>query len=89
MRMSTVFMLGAISGAVAVGLWRRELRAYAAESSRRLRAQAADGMRTVEEKIGSLTDSSGPSVRRAEELLQGTKERVGEVLRAVPTTGKA
>ena len=82
MRMSTVFMLGAISGAVAVTLWRRELRAYAAESSRRIRAKAADGMRAVEEKTGSLADSSGMSLRRAEELLQGTKERVGAVLRA-------
>jgi hypothetical protein len=48
MRMSTVFMLGTISGAAAVGLWRRELRAYAAESSRRSRADAADGRRAVE-----------------------------------------
>jgi hypothetical protein len=52
MRMSTVFMLGTISGAAAVGLWRRELRAYAAESSRRIRADAADGRRAVEEKAG-------------------------------------
>ena len=37
MRMSTVFMLGTISGAAVVGLWRRELRAYAAENSRRIR----------------------------------------------------
>jgi len=60
MRMSTVFMLGTISGVVMVGLWRRELRAYAVESSRRSRA--ADG---------------GASLRRAEELLESTKERVG------------
>jgi hypothetical protein len=53
--MSTVFMLGTISGAVAVGLWRRELRAYAAESSRRISAKAADGMRAVEAKTGRAT----------------------------------
>jgi hypothetical protein len=47
MRMSTVFMLGTIAGVMVVGLWRRELRAFAEESSRR------------------------------EELLPGTKERVG------------
>jgi hypothetical protein len=60
--MSTVFMLGTISGVVVVALWRRELRAYAVESSRRIRVKAAD---------------DAASLRRAEELLQGTKERVG------------
>ena len=62
MKMSTVFMLGTVSGAVVVGLWRRELRAYAAETSRRIRTKAADG---------------GPSLRRADEVLQSTKQRVG------------
>jgi hypothetical protein len=77
MKMSTVFMLGTISGVVVVGLWRRELRAYAAESSRRIRAKVPDGL-------------------RAEELLQGTKERVDEALgagqiaiRPAATIGKA
>jgi hypothetical protein len=62
MRMRTAFMLGTISGAVFVGLWRRELRAYAAESSRRLRAKAANGV---------------AALPRAEELLQDTRERIG------------
>ena len=94
--MSTVFMLGTISGAVGVALWRRELRAYAAQGARRIRAEAADGMRAVEQKTGSLGDSSGASLRRTEELLQGTKERVGPALRAgqnairpAPTAGDA
>jgi hypothetical protein len=60
--MSTAFMLGTISGAVFVGLWRRELRAYAAESSRRIRARAADGV---------------AALRQAEEPVQDTKERIG------------
>jgi len=51
MKISTVFMLGIISGAVAVGLWRREIRAYAAESTRRIRAKAPDRMRAVEELL--------------------------------------
>ena len=96
MRMSTVFMLGTISGAVAVAVWRRELRAYAAQSSRRIRAKAADGIRAVEQKTGSLADSSGASLRRAEKLLEGTKERVGAALQAgqhairpAPTAGEA
>ena len=62
MKVSTVFMLGTVSGAVIVGLWRRELQAYAAETSRRIRAKAGDGER---------------SLRCAEEVLQSTKERVG------------
>jgi hypothetical protein len=55
MRMSTVFMLGTISGAAVVGLWRRELRAYAAQSSRRICANAADEVRAVEEKAAATT----------------------------------
>ena len=96
MRMSTVFMVGTISGAVAVALWRRELRAYAAQSSRRIRAKAADGMRAVAQKTGSLADRSGASLRRAEKLLEGTRERVGAALpagqhaiRPAPTAGEA
>jgi hypothetical protein len=56
--MSTVFMLGTISGAVAVGLWRRELQAYAAESSRRIRATAAERMRAAEKKTGRATGNA-------------------------------
>lgn len=52
MKISTVFMLGTVSGAAIVGLWRRELRAYAAEISRRTRAEAAQRRRAVEEKTG-------------------------------------
>jgi hypothetical protein len=55
MRMSTVFMLGTISGAAVVALWRRELRAYAAENSRRIRTGAADQIRAVEEKAAATT----------------------------------
>ena len=55
MRMSTVFMLGTISGVAVVGLWRRELRAYAGESSRRIRPDAADEVRAVEEKAAATT----------------------------------
>jgi len=52
MKMTTVFMLGTVSGAAMVGLWRRELRAYAAETSRRIRAEAAQRRRAVEENTG-------------------------------------
>lgn len=72
MRMSAVFMLGMISGVVVVGLWRRELRAYAVESSRRIRAKAADGMRVAERETASVAHTSGNSLHRAAELLQAT-----------------
>lgn len=87
MRIGEVFILGTITGAVVLWLWRREIGAYAAGSTRGVRAKAADGMRAVEEKTGSVMDRS--------EFLHGTKERVGGALRAgqkairpAPTTGK-
>jgi hypothetical protein len=96
MRMGEVFILGTITGAVVLWLWGREIRAYAADSTRAVRAKAADGMRAVEEKTGSVMDRSGAPLRRAEEFLQGTKERVGRALRAgqrairpAAATGKA
>jgi hypothetical protein len=75
MRTGEAFVLGTITGAVVVWLWGRELGAYAADSTRGVRATAADGMRAVEEKAGT-------SLRRAEEFLDGTKKRVGGALRA-------
>jgi len=75
MRRGEVFILGTITGAVALWLWGGEIRAYAAETTRRVRTRAADGMRAVEEKTGT-------SLRRAEQFLQGTEERVGGALRA-------
>jgi hypothetical protein len=96
MRTGEVFILGAITGAVVVWLYGREIGAYAAESTRGVRTRAADGMRAVEEKTGSVMDRGGTSLRRAEEFLQGTKERVGGALRAgqeairpAPATDKA
>jgi hypothetical protein len=75
MRRGEVFILGTITGAVALWLWGGEIRAYAAETTRRVRTRAADGMRAVEEKTGT-------SLHRAEQFLQGTEERVGGALRA-------
>jgi hypothetical protein len=82
MRTAEAFILGTITGAVVVWLWGRELGAYAAESTRDLRAKAAEGVRAVEEKAASVVDRGGPSLRRAEEFLHGTKKRVGGALRA-------
>jgi hypothetical protein len=96
MRSSEAFILGAIMGGVAVWLWGREIEGYVGEKTRGVRAQAADAMQAVEEKTGQVLDGSGSSLRRAEGVLQDTKERVSAVLRAgqdairpVPTTREA
>ena len=96
MRTSDAFLLGTITGAVVVWLWRREIEDYVGEKTRGARTKAAEGMRAVEEKTGKVLDRSGDSLRRAEEFLQDTKEHVSEALRAgqeairpAPTTGKA
>jgi len=96
MRTGEAFILGTVTGAVVVWLWGRELGAYAAERTRGVRAKAAEGIRAVEEKAGSVMDRSGTSLRRAEELVHGTKKRVGVALRAAqkairppPATGTA
>ena len=82
MRTSEAFVLGTILGGVAVWLWGREIEGYVGEKTRGVRTQAADTMRVVEEKTGQILDSGGSSLRRAEVVLQDTKERVSTVLRA-------
>ncbi len=82
MRTSEAFVLGTIMGGVAVWFWGREIEGYVGEKTRGVRAQAADAMRAVEEKTGQVLDSSGSSLRRAEGVLQDTKERVSTALRA-------
>jgi gas vesicle protein len=100
MRTSEVFILGtimgAVTGAVVVGLWGRKIEDYVGETTRGVRAQTVAGMRAVEEKAGQVLDRSGNTLRRAEEFLQDTKEHVSEALRAgqdairpAPTTRKA
>lgn len=96
MRTGEIFILGTIAGAVAVWLWGREIEDYLGEKTRSVRAQAAAGMRAVDEKTGRLLDRSGRSLRRAEDFLQDTKEHVSDALRAgqhaihpAPTSEKA
>lgn len=96
MRTGEAFVLGTIVGGVAVWLWGREIEGYVGEKTRGVRARAADAMRAVEEKTGQVLDGSGNSLRRAEGVLQDTKERVSAALRAgqdairpVPTTRDA
>ncbi len=96
MRTTEAFILGTVLGGVAVWLWRREIEGYVTEKTRGVRAQAADAMRAVEERTGRVLDGGGSSLRRAEGVLQDTKERVSTALRAgqdairpAPTTREA
>jgi hypothetical protein len=82
MRTSEAFVLGTIMGGVAAWLWGREIEGYVGERTRGVRARAADAMRAVEEKTGQVLDGGGNSLRRAEGVLQDTKERVSTALRA-------
>ena len=96
MRTSERFILGAMTGAVVVWLWGREIEDYMGEKTRGVRTKAAEGVRVVEERTGRALDRGGDALRRADEFLQGTKEHVSEALRAAqdsirpgPTTNKA
>jgi curli biogenesis system outer membrane secretion channel CsgG len=82
MRASEAFVFGTIIGGMAVWLWGREIEGYVGEKSRGVRSRAADALRIVEEKTGRVLDSSESSLRRAEGVVQGTKERVSTALRA-------
>ena len=96
MRTSEAFVLGTIMGGVAVWLWGKDIEGYVGEKTRGVRAKAADAMQAVEERTGQVLDGSGSSLRRAEGVLQDTKERVSAALRAgqdairpAPTTREA
>jgi gas vesicle protein len=96
MRTSRIFAVGVIVGAAAVWLWGRDVEEYVGEKTRGIRTKAAEGVRVVEEKAGTVLDRGGDALRRADEFLQDTKEHVSEVLRAgeeairpAPAAGKA
>jgi hypothetical protein len=82
MRSSRVVLLGAIMGAAAVWLWRRDVEAYVAEKTRGLRTTVAYGGRAVEETAGQVLDRGGEALRRADDFLQDTKAQVSAALRA-------
>jgi hypothetical protein len=96
MRASEGFVLGAITGAVVVWFWGQEIEDYLEEKTRGMRAKAAAAMRAVEEGAGKVFGRGGEALRRAEDVLQDTKEHVSQALqtgqetvRPVPTNGKA
>jgi hypothetical protein len=96
MRTSEAFALGAITGAVVVWFWGKEIKGYVREQTRGVRTKTADGLRAVEEGTGKVLDRGGEVLRRAEDVLQDTKEHVSEALqrgqdaiRPAPATGGA
>jgi gas vesicle protein len=82
MRTSQTFVLGAITGALVVWLWGRDIEDYIGEKTRGMRTKAAEGIRAVEEKTGRVLDQGGNALRRADEFLQDTKQHVSEALQA-------
>ena len=51
MRHDEAFVLGAVTGAVAVWLWGRNIEDRIREKTRAIRTKAADGIQAVEETI--------------------------------------
>jgi hypothetical protein len=52
------------------------------EKTRGVRTQAAEGLRAVAEGTGKVLDRGGEALRRAEGILQDTKEHVSEALQS-------
>jgi len=82
MRTSDGFILGAITGAAIVWLWRREIEDYARDKTRGVRTRAAAGLQAVAEGTRTVFDRGEDALRRAEGILQDTKAQVGDVLRS-------
>jgi hypothetical protein len=82
MRTSEAFVLGVTTGAVVAWLWGRLIEGYVGDLLRGVRARAAEGMRAVDEKAGQVLDRGGHALRRAEGVLQDTREHVSDALRA-------
>ena len=96
MRTYEAFVLGAITGAVVVWYWGKEITGCVREQTRGVRTKAAEGIRAVEEGTEKVLDRGGEALRRAEDVLQETKAHVSEVLhkgqeaiRPAPTPGEA
>jgi len=81
MRTVETFVLGAITGALVVWFWGTDIEDYVGEKTRGVRRKAAEGIRVVEEKTGRVLDQGGNALRRVDDFLQDTKQRVGESLR--------
>ena len=72
---------GAITGGGVVWFWRRELEDYARDKTRGVRTQAVEGLQAVAESTEKVFDRGEDALRRAEKVLQDTKQQVGDALR--------
>jgi hypothetical protein len=79
-RTSGAFCLGAITGAVVVWFWGKEITGYVRKQTRGVRTKAVEGIRAVEEGTGKVLDRGGEALRHAEGILQDTKEHLSEML---------
>ena len=82
MRTSRAFVLGVITGAVAVWLWRRKIEEYVSQKTRTVRTTVAESVRAVEDAAEQVLDRGADALRRADDFLQDTKRHVSEALRA-------
>ena len=82
MRRGETFVLGAMVGGVIGWMWGKEIEDYVGEKTRGVRTKAADGLRSVDERTGKVLDHGADVLRRADGLLQDTKEHVSEALQA-------
>ena len=81
MRNYEAFILGAITSGLVTWLWGKEFKGYVLEQTRGVRTQAAEGLQAVADGTGKVFDRGEDALRRAEKVLQDTKQQVGDALR--------
>jgi hypothetical protein len=80
------FLLGAITGGLAVWIWKDDIEAYLDAQARTARTRAADGLHAAGETAGDVFDRAAAPLRRAEEMLDHGKEHVTRNLRNAEDT---
>lgn len=80
------FLLGAITGGLAVWIWKDDIEAYLDAQSRTARTRAADGIHVVGETANEVFDRAAAPLHRAEEMLDHGKEQVARNLRSAEDT---
>jgi hypothetical protein len=80
------FFAGMLTGGLIVWLFRDDIQAYLDEQARLARMGTADRLHAVEATAERAFDRAAAPLRRAEELLDEGKARVGDTLRAAERT---
>jgi hypothetical protein len=80
--MIRTFLAGALFGGALVWLCQGALRERLAVNALAARRRAAEGLHVVEERADTLLSRASEPLRRAEKLLDRTREKVGANLRA-------